>query len=87
VSCERADLRPLPDGIWIYGDDEKYREKLAPPRPRQEVLDAFYDAAVHGRAPAQTGEWGLATLEVCLAITQSARDGREIALHHQTAVS
>jgi phthalate 4,5-cis-dihydrodiol dehydrogenase len=88
VSCERADLRPLPDCIWIYGDDEKHQEKLPPPlQLRQEVLDAFYDAAVHGRAPAQTGEWGLATLEVCLAITQSAREGREIALHHQTAVS
>ncbi len=86
VSCEHADLRPLPDCIWIYGDGEKYQEKLPPPQPRQEVLDAFYDAAVHGRAPAQTGEWGLATLEVCLAIAQSAREGREIALHHQTAV-
>ena len=87
VSCERADLRPLPDSIWIYGDDEKRQEILPPPMlPRQEVLDAFYDAAVHGRAPVQTGEWGLATLEVCLAIAKSAREGREIALHHQTAV-
>jgi phthalate 4,5-cis-dihydrodiol dehydrogenase len=87
VTCERADLRPLPDCIWIYSDDEKRQEKLPPPMwPRQEVLDAFYDAAVHRRAPAQTGEWGLATLEVCLAIAQSAREGREIALHHQMAV-
>jgi phthalate 4,5-cis-dihydrodiol dehydrogenase len=87
ISCERADLRPMPDGIWIYGDEEKHQEKLPPPmRPRQEVLDTFYDAAVHGRAPAQTGEWGLATLEVCLAIAQSAREGREIVLQHQTAV-
>jgi phthalate 4,5-cis-dihydrodiol dehydrogenase len=88
VSCEHADLRPLPDCIWIYGDDERRQEELAPPaQPRQEVLDAFYDAAIKGRAPIQTGEWGLATLEVCLAIAQSAREGREIALHHQTAVS
>ncbi len=87
VSCERADLRPLPDCIWIYGNDEKHQEKLPPPtQPRQEVLDAFYEAAVHGRAPAQTGEWGLATLEVCLAIAQSAREGRDIVLHHQTAL-
>jgi phthalate 4,5-cis-dihydrodiol dehydrogenase len=87
VSCERADLRPLPDCIWIYGNDERHQERLPPPmQPRQEVLDAFYDAAVHGRAPAQTGQWGLATLEVCLAIAQSAREGREIVLHHQTVV-
>lgn len=87
VSCEHADLRPLPDCVWIYGDSDKRQEMLPRPSlPRQEVLDAFYDAAVHGRVPVQTGEWGLATLEVCLAIGQSARAGREVALQHQTAV-
>jgi len=87
VSCERADLRPMPDCVWIYGDDERHQEKLpAPMQPRQEVLDAFLDAAVENRSPVQTGEWGLATLEVCLAILQAARERREIALHHQTAV-
>jgi phthalate 4,5-cis-dihydrodiol dehydrogenase len=87
VGCERADLRPLPDSVWIYGDAERRQEMLPPPvAPRREVLDAFYDAAIHGRPPVQTGEWGLATLEVVLAIVQSAREGREIALSHQVAV-
>jgi len=32
------------------------------------------------------GRWGKATVEVALAILQSARDGREVVLEHQVAV-
>jgi phthalate 4,5-cis-dihydrodiol dehydrogenase len=84
ASCEHADLRPLPRGVMIYGDTERRLEALAPPViPRAEVVDEFYDAAVNGRAPAHSGEWGMATLEVCLALLQSAAEGREIRLAHQ----
>ena len=31
-----------------------------------------------------SGEWGKATLEVCLAVLQSARERREVTLAHQT---
>jgi phthalate 4,5-cis-dihydrodiol dehydrogenase len=88
ISCEHADLRPMPDSLWIYGDAERRREMLPPPTLfRREVLDAFHDAAINGTRPIQTGEWGLATMEVCLAIRQSAREGREIMLSHQVGIS
>jgi phthalate 4,5-cis-dihydrodiol dehydrogenase len=84
VSCERADLRPLPQGVVIYGDEARRVEELAPPRiPRAEVVSELYDAAVLGRPPLHSGEWGLATLEICLAILASAESGREIELQHQ----
>ena len=84
ASCERADLRPLPDGVMIYGDEEKRLDPLpAPTVPRQEVIDELYDAVVNGKKPLHGGEWGMATLEVCLAILTSARDGKEIPLRHQ----
>ena len=52
VSCEHADLRPMTDSIWIYGDAERRREMLpAPATPRREVLDAFYNAAIGGVKP------------------------------------
>lgn len=77
----------MPDGVWIYGDTERRKEILPPPKIfRQEVLDAFYQAVRLGRDPVQTGAWGLATMEACLAIRQSAREQREIALVHQIAV-
>lgn len=84
ASCERADLRPLPDGVMIYGDEEKRLDPLPPPQiPRQEVIDALYKAIFLNERPLHDGEWGMATLEVCLAILESAKDGKEIPLRHQ----
>jgi phthalate 4,5-cis-dihydrodiol dehydrogenase len=86
ATCERADLRPTPDRILIYDDSEVRTESLPPPTiPRREVIDELYDAVVHGHGPRHSGEWALATTEVCLALLQSAREGREIALQHQVA--
>jgi phthalate 4,5-cis-dihydrodiol dehydrogenase len=88
ASCERADLRPTPRGVMIYGDDAPVLDPVPPPRvPRDEVVTEFYDAAIHGKPPVHGGEWGLATMEACFAMLASAREGREIALAHQTEVS
>jgi phthalate 4,5-cis-dihydrodiol dehydrogenase len=84
VSCERADLRPLPQGVVVYGDETRRVEELPPPQiPRAEVVNELYDAAVLGRPPLHSGEWGLATTEICLAILASAESGREVELRHQ----
>jgi phthalate 4,5-cis-dihydrodiol dehydrogenase len=81
ASCEQADLRPLADGVWIYGDREKRFEALgAPEVQRVAVIDEVYGAVVHGRPPLHDGEWGAATMEVCLAMQRSARERREISL-------
>lgn len=87
VSCECADLRPLPTGVMIYGDAEAHLDPLPRPRiPRAEVVDEIYDAIVHRRAALHDGKWAMATLEICLAVLQSAREQREITLVHQVAV-
>jgi len=81
ASCEHADLRPLPTGVMIYGDCEARMEALTKPAvPRAEVIDELYGAIVEGSAPLHDGRWAMATLEVCLALLQSAREGREVAL-------
>lgn len=87
ASCEHADLRPLATGVMVYDDERAWLDELAPPAvPRREVIDEFSDA-VHGiRPPIHTGEWAMATLEVCLAIVESARAGDEVMLHHQVAL-
>ena len=86
ASCERGDLRPMPDRVLIYGDSEVRTESLPTPAiPRREVIDELYDAVVDGRAPLHGGEWALATTEVCLALLQSANEKRELALQHQIA--
>lgn len=81
VSCERADLRPMPTGVMVYGDAARRLEPLAPPRvPRAEVIDELCAAVVEGRVPLHGGEWAMQTLEVCLAMLRSSREQREIAL-------
>jgi phthalate 4,5-cis-dihydrodiol dehydrogenase len=87
VSCERADLRPMPAGVMIYESGKQRLEHLPPSQvPRAEVIDELYEAVVHGRKPLHDGRWGMATLEVCLGMLASAGEGREIALAHQVAV-
>jgi len=87
VSCDRADLRPLPDGVVIYGDGERRFDPLPAPRaPRVEVIDELCDAVVAGKPPLHSGRWAMATLEVCLAMLRSAREGRDIPLADQSGL-
>lgn len=72
VSCEKADLRPLPTGVMIYGDSERRLDELAPPKyPRVEVVDELYAAVVEGKPPLHNGEWAMATLEVVLRLVKA----------------
>jgi phthalate 4,5-cis-dihydrodiol dehydrogenase len=87
VSCERADLRALPNGVMIYQNGSARLDALPPPTvPRVEVIDELYRAVVHGEAPLHDGAWAMATLEVMLAILRSAREGRDVTLSYQVAL-
>jgi phthalate 4,5-cis-dihydrodiol dehydrogenase len=87
VSCERADLRPMTNGVMIYQGGAATLDPLPPPKvPRAEVVDELYEAVVNGRAPLHDGEWATATLEVCLALLTSAREGRDVTLKCQVAM-
>jgi phthalate 4,5-cis-dihydrodiol dehydrogenase len=86
VSCERADLRPTPNGVTIYqGGTARLDPLPLPAIPRREVIDELYAAVVNGREPLHDGAWAMATLEACLAMLQSAREGRDIGLNHQVS--
>ena len=86
VSLDRADLRLTPRGVWVYGDAERrFHPAPAAASPRANVLDALWGAVRHGRAPVQTGAWGLANLELCHAILTASQSGQPVALHHQIA--
>lgn len=87
ASCEKADLRASPKGVHVYGDTERRFEALSRPRVyRDEVVDELYDAVVNGKPALHDGTWGMATMEVCLAMLESARVGREMVLKHQVPV-
>jgi phthalate 4,5-cis-dihydrodiol dehydrogenase len=88
ASCEHGDLRPTSKGVHVYGDAERRFDALPQPRLyRDEVIDELYAAVVDGAPVIHSGEWGMATMEVCLAMLASHREGREIVLSHQVGVA
>jgi phthalate 4,5-cis-dihydrodiol dehydrogenase len=86
ASCDRGDLRQSLDGIIIYGDDGQRELAVPPAAGRGSVIDELYTAIVRDEPPLRDGRWEKATLEVCLAILQSAKEHREIPLSHQVAL-
>jgi phthalate 4,5-cis-dihydrodiol dehydrogenase len=83
ASCDRADLRPAPDGVTIYGDDGVQTLACPPARiyPNKDaVIDELYDAVVNGVPATHDGVWGTTTMIAALALVESARDGREVEL-------
>ena len=86
ISCDHADLRPTPHGVWIDGHMDVKLEALQPPvRPRIEVIDEFYNAIVHGKPVLHSGAWARATTAVGLAILASSESGQIQTPLHQVA--
>lgn len=89
VSCEKGDLRQSPFGIFVHSDkgteDVPLDGNANPVSGRSAELEELYGAVVHNRPVQHSGPWGMATLEVCLAIMQSAKERREIRLSHQVS--
>ncbi|CAJ0881518.1 Putative 4,5-dihydroxyphthalate dehydrogenase [Ralstonia sp. LMG 32965] len=81
VACERADLRPMPDSIIVYGDRQRETLPLELPTvPRGEVIDELFEAVIAGQAPLHDGEWAKGTLEICIAILESSESGKDVSL-------
>lgn len=86
VSCEHGDIRQTPDGLQIYGDTVRWIVPLEPGVVgRDLMIQELYEAVVNGRSPLHSGRWAKATLEVSLAVLESARTRREVLLEHQVA--
>jgi phthalate 4,5-cis-dihydrodiol dehydrogenase len=89
ATCEKAELRATADGLLQYDQfgAHKINIERGPSIPgRHQVLDEMGRALRLGVRPTHDGHWGKATLEVALAIAQSAAEGREVALEHQVEV-
>ncbi|HMF48325.1 MAG TPA: Gfo/Idh/MocA family oxidoreductase, partial [Candidatus Saccharimonadales bacterium] len=86
VSCDKGDIRQTPVGLLVYG--ETVQREIALPagsRGREAEIEELYNAVVHDRPVFHDGRWGTATLEVCLAMLDSAAQRKEIYLSHQIA--
>jgi len=86
ASLDRADVRQSKHGLCIHSDEGKRELDLVSPHEttvsqRRAELVELYDAVVGGKPLWHDGRWGMATLEVCLAIVESAEQRREVLLH------
>jgi phthalate 4,5-cis-dihydrodiol dehydrogenase len=89
VTGENGELRASADGVLLY-DESGAREIAVPRGPgwagHGDVLDALAAALRQGRRCPMDARWGKANVEAMLAVLQSARERREIALRHQVAL-
>jgi phthalate 4,5-cis-dihydrodiol dehydrogenase len=85
ASFDQADVRMTPGGLTVYGNDELYEIKLGVKGEdgRDGRINTFYDAIMNGRPLPADGAWGMATLEVILAIEESGKTRQEVFLRHQ----
>jgi hypothetical protein len=84
VSCERGAIRQSQNGLLVYDDNGVSEIPLEHElRARAAELMDLYNGVVLGKPVFHDGRWGMATLEVCLAILQSADERREIRMSRQ----
>jgi phthalate 4,5-cis-dihydrodiol dehydrogenase len=84
VTCEKGDIRQSQYGLYGSGDDGVTDVPLPEGgASRRAELEELYSAVVLDQPIRHTGRWGMGTLEVCLAIMESARERKEIFLSRQ----
>jgi phthalate 4,5-cis-dihydrodiol dehydrogenase len=92
VSCERGDIRHSKYGLYVYDDEGMHDVDLSPGRvmgvgQRRAELEELYDGVINDRPLFHDGRWGMATLEVCLAMMESGKERKEIMLTRQRPVT
>ncbi len=83
VACQRGVIRQSPGGVYVYAEGGREEIPCAPDAGRSAELRELHQAVVQDRPAFPDGRWGKATLEVCIAMLQSSKERREIALKHQ----
>lgn len=86
ASCERGDIRQSPDGLYVYTNDGRSEIIVDANERGRGELSELRDALSEDRPTFPDARWGMASLEVILAIRQSSNEHREITLEHQVPV-
>lgn len=86
VTCAEGDIREAPEGLYVYRRGTRTLERAVDERRGDAELEELFGAVRFARPIIHDGRWGEATLEVCIAIHESARTQAEVFLTRQTAV-
>ncbi len=84
MNCDGGDLRPAPGGGVLLYDERGRRGLLAEgPTGTEVIVDELYHAITDKSPALHDGSWGIACLELCLAVRASAEGGGAVPLRHQ----
>lgn len=83
ASFERGDIRQSPNGLYVYSDEGRREVPVYEESGGRMELKELWGSLVEGKPISHDGRWGMATLEVAVAIIQSGSERREILLSHQ----
>lgn len=83
VTCAGGDLRETSTGLALYRSGEVTPIPVPDEQRGAAELEELYQAVRFGAPLVHDGRWGAATLEVCLAIHESARTRGEVVLERQ----
>ena len=86
MSCERGDIRLAPNGLYVYrqeGMEVIDVERDGAWAGHGTTLNALWGAVRDGVPNYHDARWGMASVEIVLAILRSAQERREIVLKHQ----
>jgi len=87
MNCDGGDLRPSPGGgVYVYDETGRHEVFAQGPTGTEVIIDELYRAVALGEAPLHDGMWGLACLELCLGVRESAASGGFVKLTRQGAV-
>jgi phthalate 4,5-cis-dihydrodiol dehydrogenase len=78
VSGSRGAVRPGGNSLCVIDDDGRREVPVRAGDANTEAISELVAAIEHGRPPPHSGEWGKATLEIVVALLESARQGRRI---------
>ncbi|HTI87132.1 MAG TPA: Gfo/Idh/MocA family oxidoreductase [Alphaproteobacteria bacterium] len=83
VYCEKGAIRQAPDGILVYTENGREEVPCGGGKGRDAELQELSLAIAENRDVFPDGRWGKATLEVCLAMLESSKDGKVKTLKYQ----
>ncbi len=86
ATCERGVIRQSQKGLYVYDDEGRHDEPFAVAGNVRLNEAAELRRALNGEPYFRDGHWGKATLEVVLAIAESATQRKEIYMQHQVLV-
>ncbi|MCI2810973.1 Gfo/Idh/MocA family protein [Eoetvoesiella caeni] len=86
LTCERGEMRSSPSGFTLYDEHGAHNFALSPSTGYEGIFNDLRLALSTGNSPRHDVHWGKASAEAMLALLQSARERKEVALTHQTAM-